>query len=97
MGASSWSGEVPDESVVYAAVAHSDRWKLTVDGQPAERSKPFGWATAFTVPSGGDARLEFETSPLRYLLLLGQAVAWALVLRSVIRARVNAEPIEALR
>jgi GT2 family glycosyltransferase len=94
VGASAWAGEVADESVVYAAVAHSERWRLTVDGLSAEPSKPFGWATAFAVGEGGDARLEFDTSPLRYLLLLVQAVAWALVLRTVVRARVNAEPVE---
>jgi GT2 family glycosyltransferase len=94
VGASAWAGEVPDGSAVYAAVAHSDRWRLTVDGEAVPSAKPFGWATSFEVEEGGEARLEFETSPLRYLLLLVQAVAWALVLRTVVRARVNAEPIE---
>lgn len=93
-GASTWTGEVPDASVVYAAVAHSDRWRLTVDGQAAASTTPFGWATAFTVEDGGAARLEYETPPLRYLVLLVQALAWAVVLRIVVRARASADLAE---
>jgi len=94
VGASAWRGEVAADDTVYLAAAHSDRWELTVDGATQERTKPFGWATAFSVESGGEATVGFQTSPLRYALLALQSLAWAWVLRTVVRARVNAAPLE---
>lgn len=93
-GGSTWRGEVPAGSTVYVAAAHSDRWRLTVDGAPAERTKPFGWANGFVVDEGGSATLEFQTPPLRYLFLALQALAWAIALRIVVRARVGAATVQ---
>ena len=90
----SWSGPVSAGSTVYLSAAHSSRWEMRVDGDRAESTKPFGWATAFTVPSDGEARLRFATPALRYLLLALQVVAWLWEARTVARARLNPGPDE---
>jgi len=96
-GRRTWSGALPDGSVVYLASGHSDGWSLSVDGETAEHLKAFGWANAFVVPEGGQATLRYETSPLRYLVLALQALAWLAALRTLLRARVNpsAEEVQA--
>jgi GT2 family glycosyltransferase len=84
-----WSGPVDDDVTVLLSAAHSDRWKLSVDGRTAGHTKPFGWANAFEVDAGGDATLQFQTPPLRYALLLIQALVWLAILRHLVRSRAS--------
>jgi GT2 family glycosyltransferase len=94
-----WKGDLPDDSQVLVAEAHSDHWKLHIDGGSATEDKPFGWATGYSVTDGGRASLHYETSPLRYLLLLVQVLVWLALLRALVRIRLSpgAEPRSAPR
>jgi GT2 family glycosyltransferase len=91
-----WAGRVEDGTTVLFSAAHSDGWRLTVDGERAEQTKPFGWANGFEVPEGGNASLRFETPIIRYGALALQAIAWVWAWRRLLRARMN-PPSEALR
>ncbi len=82
-----WSGPVADDTTLLLSASSSDRWELDVDGSSIDAIKPFGWATGFAVGDGGDARLRFRTSPLRYGVLALQAVAWLWVIRVLVRLR----------
>src|SRR3546814_16878380 len=73
----------------FRSAAHSDRWKLSVDGEAAEHAKPFGWANSFEVPEGGEGKLSFETPKVRYALLAVQALLWLWILRSLLKARLD--------
>lgn len=84
-----WSGPVEPDSVVLFSAAHSDRWELAVDGSKARLTKPFGWAMGFETPAGGNATLRFRTPPLRYALLLVQALAGLFALRALLRLRLS--------
>jgi hypothetical protein len=87
-----WSGPLDDDVTVLLSAAYSDRWKLSVDGRTVEHTKPYGWGNAFPVADGGDATLQFQTSPVRYALLLVQALVWLWVLRRLVRARSGPAP-----
>lgn len=89
-----WTGSLDDGASVLLSAAHSEAWELTVDGVAAERTKPFGWATGFEVPEGGEATLRHVTSPVRYLLLAVQALAWLWLVRTVVRSRLNPVPVD---
>ena len=82
-----WSGRVEADTDVLLAASASDRWQLEVDGEVAERTRPFGWATGFAVGEGGDATLRFNTPVVRYVILVVQALAWLWLLRRVLRHR----------
>lgn len=84
-----WSGPVEADSTILLSASSSRRWELEVDGQPMDDLKPFGWSTGFRVDDGGQARLRFVTSPLRYLLLAVQTLAWLAVLRVLSRRRLD--------
>jgi GT2 family glycosyltransferase len=84
-----WRGELPSDSQVLIAEAHSSRWKLDLEGGSAEEGKPFGWATGYRVAEGGRASFRYETSPIRYLLLLLQLLAWLILLRALVRIRLS--------
>lgn len=86
-GFARWSGPLDDDVTVLLSAAYSDRWRLSVDGRTATHTKPYGWANAFEVTAGGDATLQFQTSPVRYGLLLVEAAAWLWVLRRLVRSR----------
>ncbi len=88
-GPDSWSGAVSAGTTVFLSAAHSTRWRLDVDGERMDQTKPFGWANAFTVTADGDASLHYQTSVVRYLLLAAQALAWLWLIRTVVRARLN--------
>jgi hypothetical protein len=85
-----WSGPIEDDTTVLLSAAHSDSWELEVDGTSVHAIKPFGWSTGFEVAQGGEASLRFRTSPLRYVVLAIQAVAWLWVVRLVLRRRLDA-------
>jgi hypothetical protein len=85
-----WSGELAGDSTFLLAASSSDRWELEVDGESIDQIKPFGWATGFEVADGGDATLRFRTPPLRYVVLVMQAIVWLWLLRVLVRRRFEA-------
>jgi GT2 family glycosyltransferase len=80
-------GELPDGVAVLQSVAASDRWVLSVDGAPAERTTAFGWANQFFVTRPGTAELRYETPGERHLLLAVQAAAWVAALLALVVVR----------
>jgi GT2 family glycosyltransferase len=82
-----WSGTLEGDSTVLLSASSSDGWELEVDGEGAERVKPFGWATGFEVEEGGEATLRFRTPLVRYGVVAIQAIAWLWVLRVLVRRR----------
>ena len=81
-----WTGEVAPGDLYFAA-ASSDRWQLRVDGERVDRRRAFGWANAFIVGEGGEATLEYRTSPARWGLLGLQVALWALVIAVLLSYR----------
>lgn len=81
-------GDLPGPGEVYVASA-GDNWSLKVDGKSLTRSSAFGWSNSFAADSGGAATLSFQTSATRWLLLLGQAFLWILVIVYLLRVRVR--------
>ena len=79
-------GPVP-AGIMYLAQASSARWRLQVDGTSVARRPAFGWANAFTVPVPGQARLSYRTPLTRRFALLGQLVAWLVVVGVLVRGR----------
>jgi hypothetical protein len=70
------SGPVP-RGTVYVATGGGDHLTLTVDGRSVPAQRAFGWASRFTVATGGEAQLRASTSlPLR----VGQIIELVLVL-----------------
>jgi hypothetical protein len=93
-GRTSWSGPIDDDTTVLLSAAKSDAWDLEIDGAAVDTIEPFGWSNGFEVAQGGDATLAFHTSPVRYAVLLVEALAWLWVLRTVVRRRFEARPDE---
>ncbi len=87
-----WSGPIEDDTTVLVSAATSDSWELEVDGSAVDAIEPFGWSTGFEVADGGEATLRFHTSPLRYVLLAIEAIAWIWVVRIVVRRRLDGTP-----
>jgi hypothetical protein len=83
----SWKGTVPSNSEILIAEAHSDGWQLEVDGRAVDDTKPFGWATGYSIDEGGPATFRYRTAPVRYGLLLLQVLVWLWALRSLVRIR----------
>jgi hypothetical protein len=67
---------------VYLASSSSSAWQLKVDGVTATNHPAFGWANSFTVKTGGDAVLSYQTGVSRILWVAAQTLLWlaALVL-----------------
>ncbi len=84
------SGEIAAPGVLYSALA-GDRWRLQVNGSDTDRSTVLGWANAYAVGEPGAARLSYDTSPLTWLLLLGQVLLWAVAIGYLLRNRVRVE------
>ena len=74
------SGTVPAAGVVALGVAADRNWHLTVDGKSAKAVKIDGWQQGFVIPKPGRVRLEHRTPPMRWVLLVFQAVLWAAAL-----------------
>jgi hypothetical protein len=89
-GVTSWSGPVEADTTVLLSDSHSKRWELSVDGEAMRQTKPYGWANGFEVTKAGDASLRFRTSPLRYGMLLLQALVWLWAGRRLLRSRASA-------
>ncbi len=84
-----WAGPLDAGASVLFSASHSDRWELSVDGEEAEHTKPFGWANGFESPTSGAATLRFQTPLVHYGLLAVQVLAWLLVIRALLRARLG--------
>jgi GT2 family glycosyltransferase len=80
-------GEVPAGVAVIQSVAASDRWVLTVDGDPVERATVFGWANQFLVTQSGTAELRYETPAERHAVLAIQGAAWVVALCALVVVR----------
>lgn len=67
---------------VYVAAPSSSAWTLKVGGVAAKHHPAFGWANSFTVASGGDAVLTYQTGAGRIVWVMAQVLLWlaALVL-----------------
>jgi len=81
--------DVPDGADIAFWHVRPGRWRLEVDGERADHTKPFGWANGFAITEGGDATLRYDTPPLRYLVLALQTLVWIWALRTVLRLRLN--------
>jgi hypothetical protein len=81
------AGPVADHSDVVVSEGPSAGWHLDVAGVAVVRHVAFGVANVFSVDQGGTGRLRYVTSPLRYLVMVVQAVGWAVVIGLVIRQR----------
>ncbi|HVM05498.1 MAG TPA: glycosyltransferase [Acidimicrobiales bacterium] len=82
-----FSGPLQEGDRVALAEASSSRWSLEVAGRSADRSEAFGWTNAFDSPATGPATLRYRTSPLRYAMVAGEVVVWALAIRYLVRTR----------
>ncbi len=82
-------GGAAEPGLVYLSAASSERWVLEVDGTGAvpRTGEVLGWANAFTVESPGSATLRFDTPLTRYLLVIGQLVAWVIAAVYLLRVR----------
>ena len=87
-GFASASGELTDPGVVYIASAGDD-WQLKVEGESLQRSSAFGWANSFVADRVGSATLSYTTSSVRWLMLFGQVLLWAIVIVYLLRTRVR--------
>ncbi|NDC91654.1 MAG: hypothetical protein EB089_07365 [Acidimicrobiia bacterium] len=65
---------------VHLAVPFDSRWQLFVDGALLSPRVAFGSSTAFDAPIAGVVSLHYKTSPLRYLYLILQTLAWLCLL-----------------
>jgi hypothetical protein len=84
-GPTTFAGPVDGDGELYLASGPTDGWNLEVEGEEAERRAVFGWANAFDLPQGGDAKLTFHTPLTRTLLIVIQAALWIVVLSRIRR------------
>ncbi len=87
----STGGTVPEGGTLVQASTASDRWRLTVDGEPADHATAYGWADAFTVENGGEAELVYRTAAEVRALVAGQVLLWAVALAVALRMRFGAD------
>jgi hypothetical protein len=86
-GIRQFDGDLANDSYLYLSAAASSRWRLTVDGRSVPRSDALGWANGFEVDQGGSGTLSFQTSPTRWLLLVGQIGLWVAAVWLTLRWR----------
>lgn len=85
-GARQWEGPV-EAGTVWLAEDGSSRWSLRVDGEAAERRAGFGWGSTFAVDDAGDGTLRYDTPPLHWAAVGGQAALWVLAVVVLVRTR----------
>jgi GT2 family glycosyltransferase len=91
-GFGSWTGTIDEQDpTIYVAQSGGDGWTLSQGGSTLERTEVLGWASAFTGSEPGDVSLTFETPLTRWLMLLGQVLAWVLVIGYLLRVRVRVD------
>ena len=69
------NGDV-EAGTLHVAVPFDERWTLSVDGDGVDARRAFGETLAYDVPSAGHASLTYDTSIVRWLWLLFEAVLW---------------------
>lgn len=77
-----------DAGTVHVAVPFDTRWSLSVDGRAVPSRRAFGSTMAFDLPAAGTVRLEYHTSPLRWLWVLLQAAAALALLVTALGVRI---------
>jgi hypothetical protein len=91
-GFAAWGGSIErGNSSVYVAQSGGDQWILSQDGSNLERTEVLGWASAFSGVKSGEASLRFDTPLTRWFMLLGQVLAWVLVIGYLLRVRVRVD------
>ena len=85
-GRTSFEGPVDGGGPVLHSTAAADGWGMEIDGSAVPRTKLFGWADGYDVDEGGEAVLRYETSPLRYGMVLVQVAFWLLAIAAVYRS-----------
>jgi hypothetical protein len=91
-GFGAWTGAIDGENAsIYVAQSGGDGWTLSQNGSALERTEVLGWASAFTGSNSGDASLSFQTPITRWLMLLGQVLAWVVVIGYLLRVRVRVD------
>ncbi len=84
-GATTFEGPLEGGTVLHSAAA-GDGWRLEVDGRAAPRTKLFGWADGYDAGEGGTGVLRYDTSPLRYGVVLVQIAFWVLAIVALYRS-----------
>ena len=91
-GFSAWKGSIDTAgSTFFLSQSGAGDWSLTQNGDELERSDALGWASSFGPTGVGDATLRFRTPISRWLMLLGQVLAWSLVIVYLLRVRVRVD------
>lgn len=85
-GRTTFEGPIDDGASVLHSTAAGDGWRMEVDGSAVPRTKLFGWADGYEVDDGGTAVLRYDTSPLRYGVVLLQVAFWSLALIALRRS-----------
>lgn len=79
--------QVVPAGVLHVAIPFDDRLALTVDGNRVEPRSAFGLTTAFDVPAGGTAAIDYRRDGSRSVWLGVQAALWLAVLAIAAGAR----------
>lgn len=87
VGRTRFEGALDAGTTVLHSVAAGDGWQLSIDGRDAPRTELFGWADGYEPETGGEAVLRYETSLLRYGMLVIQLLLWGAALVIVFRIR----------
>ena len=85
-GRTTFEGPLDGGGLVLHSAAAADGWGMEIDGSAVPRTKLFGWADGYDVGEGGDAVLRYDTSPLRYGMVLIQLAFWSIAIASVYRS-----------
>lgn len=85
-GRTTFEGPVDGGGPVLHSTAAAAGWGMEIDGSSVPRTKLFGWADGYDVGEGGDAVLRYETSPLRYGMVLVQLAFWVIAIVAVYRS-----------
>jgi hypothetical protein len=65
---------------LHIAVPFTSRWNVAVDGVDIAARPAFGLTTAYDIASPGRVIVSYKSTSLHTLLILGQFVAWCLVI-----------------
>jgi GT2 family glycosyltransferase len=92
-GRDAWRGDI-GSGRLFHSMRSSDRWELRVGGNVVEPTPVLGWASVYDVPQAGAATLHYRTSPLRYAMIVIQALLWLAALRITISMRARRDDPE---
>ncbi len=88
-GPTTFEGRLPDESEVLVGIAPRHGWQVSVDDNAVPTRSAFGWATVADVPAGGQVEVNWRTSLVHRLVLVGQV--GAVVVAALVMYRTRAE------